>query len=55
MAHKIEIRPLIPQGPRDQVIQKIVEAIRTQLTAEFPDPEQTLSDNIITVVNDVAG
>ena len=49
---KINIQPTIPQGPRDQVIQAIVDAIQTQLTHEFPDPDTILSDNIITVTND---
>ena len=55
MAHEIKIQPSILQGPRDQVIQEIVDAIRHQLTERFPDPDEILSDNIITVVNDVLG
>jgi len=52
MPNQIKIQPQIPQGPRDQVIQEIVDAITNQLTQEFPDPDTILSDNIITVNND---
>ena len=52
MTNHIKSQPPIPQGPRDQVIQEIVDAIQTQLTQEFPDPDTILSDNIITVNND---
>jgi hypothetical protein len=54
MANQINIQPPISQGPRDQVIQEIVDAIRNQLTEEFPDPDEILSDNVITVNNDRA-
>jgi hypothetical protein len=52
--NKIRIEQQIPPGPRDQVIQEIADAIRKQLTEEFPDPNTQLSDNIITVCNDSA-
>lgn len=52
MAHKIEIQPPIPGGPRDQVIQEIVTAITNQLKQEYPDPNERVADNIITVNND---
>jgi hypothetical protein len=54
MANKIEIQPPILQGPRDRVIKEIVDAIRDQLTREFPDRDEILADNIITVNNDRA-
>ena len=53
MNKQIQIPP-IPPGKRDEVIQKITDAIREQLTKDYPDPDQILSDNTIMVNNDRA-